>query len=129
MIKTLGLTHLALAVRDLDRAIAFYQRAFGARILFRSDAKVEVSTGGSNDVISLELSDSAAIGSGGGIGHFGFRLARPEDIAGAATEIEAAGGVMVSEGEFAPGEPYLFARDPDGYTIEIWYEREQSPAT
>jgi hypothetical protein len=24
--------------------------------------------------------------------------------------------------EFCPGEPYLFAKDPDGYEIEIWYE-------
>lgn len=25
-------------------------------------------------------------------------------------------------GEFVPGEPYLFAADPDGYEVEVWYE-------
>jgi len=31
MIKTYGLSHLNLAVRDLDRAVQFYAQAFGAR--------------------------------------------------------------------------------------------------
>ena len=26
------------------------------------------------------------------------------------------------QGEFVPGEPYLFALDPDGNEVEIWYE-------
>ena len=34
----------------------------------------------------------------------------------------AAGGAVTETGDFCPGEPYLFARDPDGYTIEIWFE-------
>ena len=28
----------------------------------------------------------------------------------------------MEKGEFCPGEPYLFARDRDGYLFEIWYE-------
>ena len=36
--------------------------------------------------------------------------------------VERAGGTIVSRGEFCPGEPYLFATDPDGYEVEIWYE-------
>ena len=29
---------------------------------------------------------------------------------------------MLSQGEFVPGEPYLFATDLDGYEFEIWFE-------
>jgi len=29
---------------------------------------------------------------------------------------------ILSRGEFVPGEPCLFATEPDGYEIEIWYE-------
>lgn len=25
-------------------------------------------------------------------------------------------------GEFAPGMPFAYVRDPDGYEIEIWFE-------
>ena len=31
-------------------------------------------------------------------------------------------GGDIEQGEFVPGEPYLFARDLDGYMVEIWYE-------
>jgi predicted enzyme related to lactoylglutathione lyase len=46
----------------------------------------------------------------------------PADIDAAAIAITAAGGTVVEQGDFCPGEPYLFATDPDGYTVEIWYE-------
>ena len=29
---------------------------------------------------------------------------------------------MASRGECAPGLPYAFVKDPDGYEIEIWFE-------
>jgi hypothetical protein len=29
---------------------------------------------------------------------------------------------VTEQGEFVPGEPYLFARDPDGYLFEVWFE-------
>ena len=41
---------------------------------------------------------------------------------GAADAVVRAGGTIKEQGEFVPGEPYLFAVDPDGYEIEIWYE-------
>ena len=69
----------------------------------------------------LEAEPGATRGSGG-IAHFGFRLLDPQDIEEAATAVEAAGGQIVGRGEFVPGEPYLFCRDPDGYDLEIWYE-------
>jgi hypothetical protein len=36
--------------------------------------------------------------------------------------VESAGGIVTSRGEFAPGLPYAFVRDLDGYEIEIWFE-------
>jgi predicted enzyme related to lactoylglutathione lyase len=62
------------------------------------------------------------VGTSGGIAHFGFRLENEKDIDAAALEVKKAGGVVTEQGEFCPGEPYLFATDPDGYEIEIWFE-------
>jgi catechol 2,3-dioxygenase-like lactoylglutathione lyase family enzyme len=121
MIPTHGLTHIALAVADLDRAAAFYRRVFGMVEVFSEEGFVQLQTPESRDVMVLEL-DPARAGRAGGVGHFGFRLRDPGDIPAAALEVKAAGGTILRQGEFCPGEPYLFASDPDGYQVEIWFE-------
>ena len=120
MVRTFGLTHIALAVRDVDRSAQFYHRVLGAVEVYRQAGFVQIQTPGSRDVIVLEQKPDA--GKQGGIIHFGFRLVDPADIDAAATAVVQAGGTLVDKGEFCPGEPYLFARDPDGYEIEIWFE-------
>jgi hypothetical protein len=39
-----------------------------------------------------------------------------------AKRIKSAGGTIIGQGEFVPGEPYIFFKDPDGYEAEIFYE-------
>jgi methylmalonyl-CoA/ethylmalonyl-CoA epimerase len=119
--RTHGLSHVALAVRDPERAARFYEEAFGARVYFRSPDSVQVQGPGPNDVLAFER-DEARAGSAGGIIHFGFRLVDPADIDGAVAAVLAAGGTLLKRGEFAPGLPYAFMADPDGYEIELWYE-------
>ena len=121
MIKTYGLTHVALAVKDVDRASKFYRQVFGAVEVFRQDGFAQLQTPGTRDVLVLEKKPKTA-GKAGGIAHFGFRLQNPKDINAAARAVKKAGGDVKEQGEFVPGEPYLFATDPDGYEIEIWYE-------
>jgi catechol 2,3-dioxygenase-like lactoylglutathione lyase family enzyme len=121
MIRTHGLTHIALAVRDPDRSLEFYSAVFGVREYYRDGDSIQVLGPGSHDVIAFERKPDTA-GVVGGIIHFGFRLTRPEDIQIAVETVQRAGGTVTSRGEFAPGFPYVFVRDPDGYEIEIWYE-------
>jgi catechol 2,3-dioxygenase-like lactoylglutathione lyase family enzyme len=121
MIRTRGLTHIALTVADLDRSAAFYKQLLGTVEVYRDTAFVQLQTPGTWDVIVLELGRKG-LGKSGGISHFGFRLIDPADIDRAADAVARAGGVVTDKGEFVPGEPYLFATDPDGYEIELWYE-------
>src|SRR6478672_3197293 len=121
MIPTRGLTHLALKVSDAERAFGFYRDVFGTVAVYRGEGFVQAQTPGAWDLLVFEEQPEAAADTGG-IAHFGFRLVDPRDIEEAARAVEAAGGQVVSRGEFVPGEPYLFCRDPDGYDVEIWYE-------
>jgi catechol 2,3-dioxygenase-like lactoylglutathione lyase family enzyme len=121
MIKTHGLSHVALSVLDLDRSLAFYRSVFGVREYFRNESTVQVLGPGQYDVLAFEKRPDGA-GVPGGIIHFGFRLTRPQDIEAAVAAVEGAGGTVTSRGEFAPGLPFAFVRDPDGYEIEIWFE-------
>ena len=120
-VRTYGLTHVALAVKDPKRSSKFYAAVLGARTVYADPKFVQVQTPGTRDVIVFEK-DAARAGKRGGVVHFGFRLHSPRDIRRAAAAITRAGGRITSQGEFVPGEPYVFATDPDGYEIEIWYE-------
>jgi catechol 2,3-dioxygenase-like lactoylglutathione lyase family enzyme len=121
MIQTHGLSHVALSVTDPDRSLAFYRAVFGVREYFRDESTIQVLGPGRYDVIAFERRPAGA-GASGGIIHFGFRLVRPQDIDAAVAAVAAAGGTVTSRGEFGPGLPYAFVRDPDGYEIEIWFE-------
>jgi catechol 2,3-dioxygenase-like lactoylglutathione lyase family enzyme len=121
MIRTRGLTHIALTVADLDRSAAFYKQLLGSVEVYRDAALVQLQTPGTWDVIVLETGRKN-VGKSGGVSHFGFRLIDPSDIDRAVDAVVRAGGVVKEQGEFVPGEPYLFATDPDGYEIELWYE-------
>ncbi|MGQ0642498.1 MAG: VOC family protein [Gemmatimonadaceae bacterium] len=88
---------------------------------WESEDFVQAQTPGSRDVLVFERAPRKA-GKAGGVAHFGFRLTKPSDIEAAIQAVRDAGGTVTEHGEFVPGEPYLFARDPDGYEFEIWYE-------
>ena len=120
MIRTHGLSHIALAVADPDRSLQFYRAVFGVREYFRDDTTVQVLGPGEHDALAFDVPPLPAPPAASCI--FGFRLTTPEDIDAAVAAVESAGGTVTSRGEFAPGLPYAFVRDPDGYEIEIWFE-------
>lgn len=121
MVKTHGLTHINLAVRDPERSLRFYAEVFGVKEYYRDETSIQVQGPGPHDVIAFEK-DKRGAGKIGGITHFGFRLIRAADIDRAVKEVERAGGKIIRRGEFAPGFPFAYVNDPDGYEIEIWFE-------
>lgn len=78
-VRTHGLTHVALAVRDPQRSLRFYQAVLGVVPVFDQDDLVQAQTPGSRDVLVFERKPRRA-GKIGGILHFGFRLRRAGDI-------------------------------------------------
>ena len=122
MIRTSGLYHIHLVVRDLDRSLRFYQSVFGMEEQFRAGPKmVFLRTPGSNDLITLnEDPDEAQLaGRNGGIAHFGFALADPATLEAAIAEVERAGGRLVERGKHGGHVPFAYVADPDGYVIEL----------
>jgi len=122
MIRTRGLTHIHLVVRDLDRSLRFYKRVFGLEERFREGLHmVFLNTPATHDLITLNENRGEAqlAGVNGGVNHFGFRLTEISDLDSAIKEVEAAGGTLIQRGEHAPGVPFAYVKDPDGYVIEL----------
>ena len=123
-ITTNGFTHLAIAVRDIERTLLFYKQIFGVEVMYKKKNFLQVKTPGCNDIIVFEEHSELA-GKSGGIMHFGFMLQTPEEITHALKVLKEAGAEIIDHGEFVPGEPYVFFKDPDGYEVEVAYEKLQ----
>jgi catechol 2,3-dioxygenase-like lactoylglutathione lyase family enzyme len=122
MVQTYGLTHIALKVKNLDKSRLFYERVFGTRVMYQKDDFIQIQTPDARDIIVLEKSDEVPHNDNG-IMHFGFRLKNALDIETLIHDVLNSGGQIKEKGEFVPGEPYAFICDPDGYEIEVWYEK------
>jgi catechol 2,3-dioxygenase-like lactoylglutathione lyase family enzyme len=120
MIKSRGLRHINLNVSDLQRSLEFYQHAFGLEIQFWEGKRmVFLRSPGADDTITLCQAEKNMPVGGAGVSHFGFGLAEKGKIDEAIAQVEQAGGTLLSRGNHAPGAPYAYISDPDGYVIEI----------
>jgi catechol 2,3-dioxygenase-like lactoylglutathione lyase family enzyme len=112
-------------VADHARSIAFYAEAFGMEEQFRDGEIVFMSTPSGGDSLALHLAvtddERARVGSQGGFDHFGVHLKdrSPAAIDRTVELVKKVGGRLVDRGEHAPGIPYAYVTDVDGYSIEI----------
>ena len=128
MIRTQGLTHIHLAVSDLQRSLRFYREVFGMQERFWDGQNmVFLNTPGSDDTIR-QAEEEDTIGLGDGVAHFGFRLVDKADLSDAIRTIVEAGGSLVEQGEHQPGTPLAYVADPDGYVIELLQTSEATTA-
>ena len=119
MVKARGLNHINLNVRDIGRSLKFYQDAFGLEVKFWEGKKmVFLRSPGAKDTITLCRAKAGDPVGSGGVSHFGFSIAK-NNLDKMVRQVERAGGKLQSRGKHAPGVPYAYFADPDGYVIEL----------
>ena len=111
----LKLSHLSLAVGDLDVAHAFYRDVMGLQTERHDDA---VHVRWPDFLFILEAAPPAERAKF----HFGFRVESPEDVDKWNERFRAAGAHILAGPSNRDGDRALFVTDPDNYTIEIFYE-------
>jgi len=120
MIRSRGLNHLNINVRDLKRSLAFYEAAFGLVVRFwAGEQMVFIGAEGEHDLLTLCAAKPGEPIAGGGVSHFGFRFDKSQSMDAIVAQIEKAGGKLVNRGHHGPEEPFAYFHDPDGYLIEI----------
>ena len=115
MTRVAGIDHVHLHVTDVERALGFYQEAFGATEAFRVGARLVFVSLGERGTIALDSRPEAERNPV----HVGLALAEREDLDAAVRAAEQAGGKVVERGEHAPGVAYAYVTDPDGNVLEL----------
>jgi catechol 2,3-dioxygenase-like lactoylglutathione lyase family enzyme len=116
MIRTAGIDHVHLHVRDVQDAVRFYSEVFGAEEAFRvGDRLVFLRLPQAHGLIALDGRPEDERNPA----HVGIPLAEGGDLDAAVEAVLAAGGRLVERGEHAPGLGYAYIADPDGNVIEL----------
>jgi predicted enzyme related to lactoylglutathione lyase len=114
MAKITALSYV-VPVRDLDRAVDFYCRAFELQEVFRGDQIVFVGIPNGETAIGLLLDPDHA---GTGPQNVGVHVDHAIEADQAVADVERAGARILERGEHAPGVPFARIADPDGN--ELW---------
>ena len=122
-VETTGIRHVHLLVSDHGRSVAFYGGVFGMKVSFRDGPILFLRSPNGRDDLALHLAETederARVGQHGGYEHFGITVKDRAQLEQAIALVVEHGGTLVDKGEHAPGVPYAYVADPDGYVIEI----------
>jgi len=129
----LGVRHLALRVRDLERSLDFYTGVMKMRIEWQPDPENAYLTSGSDNLALHQLAldgASAPAQPGPGLDHFGFLVRRAEEVDAWAGELQARGVELVQRPKtHRDGARSIYFRDPDGNLIQLLYHPPISEGT
>ena len=125
MIPIKRLNHAVLYVRDLDRAVEFYQQAFGFEEIAREGGQMAfLRAAGSTNHHDLGL---MAVGANApraprgstGLYHLAWEVAAIEDLADAATQLANLNALSGQSDHGATKS--LYGADPDGNEFEVMW--------
>ncbi len=121
MIKNSGIRHLALRVADVERAVEFYSRVFGMKLVWQPDPdNAYMSSGSDNLALHHGSYGHADVQS---LDHFGFIVPTVEDVEAAYVWARGAGLDIVHPlKHHRDGSMSFYIRDPDGNVIQALYE-------
>ncbi len=118
-VRVRGLRHLALKVRDVRRAAAFYADTFGMTVAWAPDPENVYLTSGSDN---LALHEDRDVGTGGALDHLGFLVASADEVYAAAEALRGRNVPIAKEPRtHRDGSVSCYCRDPDGNLIQILY--------
>jgi catechol-2,3-dioxygenase len=119
------LNHAVLYVRDVDRSVAFYERAFGFQVVdtLAGRAAFLRAAGSANhhDLGLFAVGGSAPSPPPGAVGlyHLAWEVASIHDLAAGRRTLEAL-GALVGQSDHGATKS-LYGRDPDGNEFEVMW--------
>ena len=116
----MGAVHLT--VSDLERSLAYYRSAIGLEVLEHADGRASLGAGGT-ELLGLVEEPGARPGTGyTGLYHFALLVPRREQLAAWLAHAARDRVPLVGLSDHFVSEA-LYAADPDGHGIEIYWDR------
>ena len=119
-----GLRHLALRVRSMEKAKAFYIDFFGMKIVWEPDQQNCYVSSGNDNLALHEAPEVADAADGtGALDHFGFVAESPAAVDAWAERAREKGvHIVKAPKRHRDGSYSCYLADPDGNTVQIIYE-------
>jgi catechol 2,3-dioxygenase len=127
--STLRLGAVELTTADLERSVAFYERALGLRVHSRSGPVAELGDGVDTVIVLREDAQARAAGRHAGLFHYALLYPTREELARAAVRLAVTSTQIQGASDHGTHEA-IYLADPDGNGIELAadFAREQWPA-
>ena len=120
--RLLGLRHVALNVRDVQKSVAFYCTVLGMRVEWQPDPDNVYLTSGGDNLAIHKLPEGSESSHFQNLNHLGFLVARPEDVDQIAERIQSHGIPLDQPVKtHRDGARSFYFRDPDGILIQLLY--------
>jgi catechol 2,3-dioxygenase-like lactoylglutathione lyase family enzyme len=118
----LGLRHVALNVRNVQRSIEFYSGVLGMELEWMPDEDNAYLTSGQDNLALHKLPPGIEPGKIQMIHHIGFVVRRPEDVDEWAERLRSRGVPLAQEPKaHRDGARSFYFYDPDGLLIQLIY--------
>ena len=118
----LGLRHVALNVRDVQRALEFYSKVLGMKLEWMPDRDNAYLTSGQDNLALHKLPPGAEPGKTQTVHHIGFVVKRPENVDQWAERLRSHGISLAQEPKtHRDGARSFYFHDPDGLLIQLIY--------
>ena len=118
----LGLRHVALNVRNVQKSVEFYSMVLGMKLEWMPDEHNAYLTSGQDNLALHALPAGAEPAKVQMVHHIGFVVRKPEDVDRWAEELRRHGVPLAQEPKtHRDGARSFYFHDPDGLLIQLIY--------
>jgi catechol 2,3-dioxygenase-like lactoylglutathione lyase family enzyme len=118
----LGLRHIALNVRNVQKSVEFYSSVLGMKLEWMPDEDNAYLTSGQDNLALHKLPPGIEPGKIQSLHHIGFVVRRPENVDEWAERLRSRGLSLAQEPKtHRDGARSFYFYDPDGLLIQLIY--------
>jgi catechol 2,3-dioxygenase-like lactoylglutathione lyase family enzyme len=118
----LGVRHVALNVRDVQKSIQFYSNILGMKLEWAPDQDNAYLTSGQDNLALHRRPAGAELGTSQLVHHIGIVVRQPEDVDRWADRLRKHGVSLTQEPKtHRDGARSFYFHDPDGLLIQLLY--------